>query len=57
VKLEDIPRRQEVLIVAEAQQRIDRAVISEHFDRRVASFAEVAHVARADGSERYAARP
>jgi hypothetical protein len=47
VKLEDIPRRQEVLIVAEAQQRIDRAVVSEHFDRRVASFAEVAHVARA----------
>jgi len=46
VKLEDIPRRQEVLIVAEAQQRIDRVVVSEHFDRRVASFAEVAHVAR-----------
>lgn len=47
MKPEDIPRRQEVLIVAEAQQRIDRAVVSEHFDRRVASFAEVAHVARA----------
>jgi hypothetical protein len=47
MKLEDIPRRQEVLIVAEAQQRIDRAVVSEHFDRRVASFSEVAHVARA----------
>jgi hypothetical protein len=47
MKLEEIPRRQEVLIVAEAQQRIDRAVVSEHFDRRVASFSEVAHVARA----------
>jgi IclR helix-turn-helix domain len=47
MKLEDIPRRQEVLIVAEAQQRIDRAVVSEHFDRRVASFSEIAHVARA----------
>ena len=47
MKLEDIPRRQEVLIVAEAQQRIDRVVVSEHFDRRVAPFAEVAHVARA----------
>ena len=35
------------MIVAEAQQRIDRLIITEHFDRRVASFAEVLHVARA----------
>jgi len=47
MKLEDIPRREEALIVAEAQQRIDRLIITEHFDRRVASFAEVLHVARA----------
>jgi hypothetical protein len=47
MKLEDIPRREEALIVAEAQQRIDRLIITEHFDRRVASFAEVSHVARA----------
>jgi DNA-binding transcriptional ArsR family regulator len=47
MKLEDIPRRQEVLIVAEAQQRIDRVIVTEHFDRRVASFSEVSHVARA----------
>ena len=46
MKLEDIPR-EEALIVAEAQQRIDRLIITEHFDRRVASFAEVSHVARA----------
>ena len=46
MKLEDIPR-EEALIVAEAQQRIDRLIITEHFDRRVASFAEVLHVARA----------
>jgi len=47
MKLEDIPRREEALLVAEAQQRIDRLIITEHFDRRVASFAEVLHVARA----------
>lgn len=47
MNLEDIPRRQEALIVAEAQQRIDRLIIAEHFDRRVASFSEVSHVARA----------
>jgi len=47
MKLEDIPRRQEVLIIAEAQQRIDRAVVSEHLGRRVASLSEIAHVARA----------
>ena len=48
MKLEDIPRREEALIVAEAQQRIDRLIITEHFDRRVASFSEeVSHVARA----------
>ena len=35
------------MLVAEAQQRIDRLIITEHFDRRVASFAEVLHVARA----------
>ena len=46
MKLEDIPRREEALIVAEAQQRIDRLIITEHFDRRVAS-TEVSHVARA----------
>jgi len=47
MNLEDIPRRQEVLIVAEAQQRIDRVIVTEHFDRRVASFSEISHVARA----------
>ena len=47
MNLEDIPRRQEALIVAEAQQRIDRLIITEHFDRRVASFSEVSHVALA----------
>ena len=47
MKLEDIPRREEALIVAEARQRIDRLIITEHFDRRVASFSEVSHVARA----------
>ncbi|MBV9725827.1 MAG: helix-turn-helix domain-containing protein [Gammaproteobacteria bacterium] len=47
MKLEDIPRREEVLILIEALKRLDRVIISEHFDRRVASFAEVAHVARA----------
>jgi hypothetical protein len=29
------------------QQRTDRLIITEHFDRRVASFSEVSHVARA----------
>jgi CRP-like cAMP-binding protein len=47
MKLEDIPRREEVLILIEALKRLDRVIISEHFDRRVASFAEIAHVARA----------
>jgi IclR helix-turn-helix domain len=47
MKLEDVPRREEVLIVIEALKRLDRVIISEHFDRRVASFAEIAHVARA----------
>ena len=47
MKLEDIPQRQEVLIITEAWQRLDRAIVSEHFDHRVASFSEVAHVARA----------
>ena len=47
MNLEDVPRRQEVLIVAEALQRIDRVIVTEHFDRRVASFSEISHVARA----------
>ena len=47
MKLEDIPRREEALIVAEAQQRIDRLIMTEHFDRRVASFSEIWHVPRA----------
>ena len=47
MKLEDIPRRQEILILTEAHQRLDRVLVSQHFDRRVASFAEIAHVARA----------
>ena len=47
MKLEDIPRRQEILILIEAHQRLDRVLISQHFDRRVASFSEIAHVARA----------
>jgi hypothetical protein len=56
VKLEDIPRRQEVLIVAEAQQRIDRVVVSEHFDRRVASLPRSRTSPARYGSARYAAR-
>jgi hypothetical protein len=47
MKLEDIPRRQEILILTEAHQRLDRVLVSQHFDRRVASFAEIGHVARA----------
>jgi hypothetical protein len=47
MKLEDIPRREEILILTEAHQRLDRVLVSQHFDRRVASFAEIAHVARA----------
>lgn len=47
MKLEDIPRRQEILILIEAHQRLDRVLVSQHFDRRVASFSEIAHVARA----------
>ncbi len=47
MKLDDIPRREEVLILIEALQRLDRVITSEHFDRRVAAFAEIAHVARA----------
>jgi hypothetical protein len=35
------------LIVVEALQRIDRVTVTEHFDRRVASFSEISHVARA----------
>jgi hypothetical protein len=35
MKLEDIPRRVEALIVAEAQQSIDRLIIAEHFDRQL----------------------
>lgn len=30
MELEKIPRREEVLIVAEAQQRLDRVIIAEH---------------------------
>ena len=47
MNLEDIPRRQEILILTEAHQRLDRVLVSQHFDRRVASFAEIGHVARA----------
>jgi hypothetical protein len=47
MKLEDIPRREEILILIEALQRLDRVIISQHFDRRVASFSEISHVARA----------
>jgi hypothetical protein len=47
MKLEDIPRREEILILTEAHQRLDRVLVGQHFDRRVASFAEIAHVARA----------
>ena len=35
------------MIVVEALQRIDRVTVTEHFDRRVASFSEISHVARA----------
>jgi hypothetical protein len=47
MKLDQIPRRQEILTLVEAHQRLDRVLISQHFDRRVASFSEIAHVARA----------
>ena len=47
MKLDDIPRREEILILTEAHQRLDRVLVGQHFDRRVASFAEIAHVARA----------
>ena len=35
MKLEDIPRREEALIVAEAQQRIDRLIITDALTSRL----------------------
>ena len=56
MKLEDIPRREEILILTEAHQRLDRVLVSQHFDRRVASFAEIALSRARCGLARCAAR-
>jgi hypothetical protein len=45
---EDIPRRQERLILADATQRFERLLITRIFATHdIAAFAELAHIARA----------
>jgi hypothetical protein len=47
MQLEDIPRRQERLILADATQRFERLLIKRIFDtNNIAAFAELAYIAR-----------